>query len=107
MREFLTGEHHSGGWVKKTGGDDSCQAHHQIVGYIAVFVAVFFYGSNFIPVKRFDTGDGMFFQWVMCIGVWLTGLAINFARQQPPFFLPVVIGAVCWTTGRVLSILYF
>ena len=87
--------------MDKASAGDGCKANNQVVGYIAVVVAVFFYSSNFIPVKKFDTGDGMFFQWVMCFGVWLTGLAINFARQEPPFFTPVVIGAICWTTGNL------
>lgn len=97
---YVTGDHGSGGWVDKGKDGNGCKAKNQILGYVAVIVAVFFYGSSFIPVKKFDTGDGMFFQWIMCIGVWLTGLVINFARQQPPFFSPVVIGAVSWTTGK-------
>ena len=29
------------------------------VGFITAGVAVIFYGSNFVPVKKFETGDGM------------------------------------------------
>ena len=32
----------------------------QYVGYIGCIVAVTFFGSNFIPVKKFETGDGRF-----------------------------------------------
>lgn len=28
------------------------------VGYIMCAIAVLFFGSNFIPVKKFETGDG-------------------------------------------------
>ena len=28
------------------------------VGWVGVVIAVVFFGSNFIPVKKFDTGDG-------------------------------------------------
>lgn len=28
------------------------------VGYICALVAVVFYGSNFVPVKKYYTGDG-------------------------------------------------
>lgn len=27
-----------------------------------MITAIFFFGSNFIPVKKFDYGDGLFFQ---------------------------------------------
>lgn len=30
----------------------------EYVGFICAGIAVVFYGSNFIPVKKFDTGDG-------------------------------------------------
>ena len=100
------------------------------VGWVGVAIAVGFFGSNFIPVKKFDTGDGktsaklspslspppslplslpspsfslgMFFQWVLCIGIWLVGLVVNIARVQPPFFLPTLFGGFLWTTGNRL-----
>ena len=43
------------------------------VGYLAVAIAVLFFGSNFVPVKRYDTGDGMFFQWVMASAIFAWG----------------------------------
>lgn len=30
----------------------------EYVGFITAGIAVIFYGSNFVPVKKFDTGDG-------------------------------------------------
>src|SRR5688572_2627101 len=36
------------------------------VGYIAMAVSCFFYGSELLPVKQYETGDGVFFQWVFC-----------------------------------------
>jgi hypothetical protein len=32
------------------------------LGFGTVIVSVVFWGSNFVPVKEFPTGDGMFFQ---------------------------------------------
>jgi hypothetical protein len=34
-------------------------------GFIVAGVAVIFYGSNFVPIKRFDTGDGKEFVFVL------------------------------------------
>lgn len=31
----------------------------QVVGYIGVVVAVLLFGSNLVPVKKFETGDGI------------------------------------------------
>ena len=35
-------------------------------GYIGAVVAIFFFGSNFVPVKKFDTGDGEPYAYVAC-----------------------------------------
>ncbi len=32
------------------------------IGYICSLIAVLCFGSNFVPVKRFETYDGMFYQ---------------------------------------------
>ena len=36
--------------------------HHPPPGYIAALIAVLGFGSNFIPAKKVDTGDGIYFQ---------------------------------------------
>lgn len=47
------------------------------IGYICSLVAVLFFGSNFVPVKRFETYDGMFYQWVMCSAIFMWGLMLQ------------------------------
>ena len=42
----------------------------------------------------------MFFQWVLCIGIWLVGFVVNLVRYQPPVFYPVFFGGVLWTSGK-------
>jgi len=53
------------------------------LGFVAAAVAVVFFGSQLLPVKRFETGDGLFFQWVLCVGIWLVGLTVQ--QVQQPF----------------------
>ena len=55
------------------------------VGYFACFVACVFFGSNFVPVKRVPTGDGMFFSLVMTSAVLLDGCVVQLWRGNPKF----------------------
>ena len=50
------------------------ETQNEIIGYICCVIAVIFFGSNFTVVKKYPTGDGFFFQWVMCIGILIVGL---------------------------------
>ena len=50
------------------------------VGFLCAAVAVICFGSNFVPVKKYETGDGMFFQWVMCTCIWLAGFIVNIVQ---------------------------
>ncbi|CAF0885831.1 unnamed protein product [Didymodactylos carnosus] len=45
------------------------------LGYIAVIAAVLLFGSNLVPANKFPVGDGLAFQFFMCIGIWCTGWA--------------------------------
>ena len=36
-----------------------------VVGYVACLVAIVSFGSNFVPAKKVDIGDGVFFQFIM------------------------------------------
>ena len=42
------------------------------IGYVGAVIAIALFGSNFIPVKKFDTGDGE-----------LLALLWNFALRTP------------------------
>lgn len=77
----------------------------EYLGYIACAVAVLFFGTNFIPVKQFKTGDGFFFQWLLCSAIFLVGLIVNAVRHFPTFYPLAMLGGWCWATGNVLTVL--
>lgn len=59
--EVTTGDYTTAG---TTGGTTAANSDNsslpKYVGFIGAGVAVFLYGSNFAPVKKFETGDGKF-----------------------------------------------
>ncbi|KAL4230235.1 hypothetical protein ACF0H5_010621 [Mactra antiquata] len=70
-------------------------------GFITAAIAILFYGTNFAPVKKFDTGDGMFFQWVLCIAIWCSGLVVQAIRGSPTFYPLAMLGGLLWETGNI------
>lgn len=73
------------------------------LGYVCALISVLFFGTNFLPVKQFDTQDGVFFQWIMCLGIWLVGLVVQLIRNAAfePF---AMIGGMCWCFGNMASV---
>ncbi len=79
----------------------------ELLGYAALAIAVLFWGTNFVPVKKFDAGDGVFFQWVMCCAIWVAGLIVNIIRHQTARFEPfAMLGGILWATGTNLLIVF-
>ncbi|XP_035767049.1 transmembrane protein 144b [Neolamprologus brichardi] len=74
---------------------------HFAYGITANMAAVFLYGSNFVPVKRVETGDGMFFQWVQCAAIWVVSMFGDLMLQSPKFCPFAMLGGVLWATGIV------
>lgn len=70
-------------------------------GFICTAISIFFYGTNFAPVKKFDTGDGTFFQWILCIAIWCSGLVVDIIRGSPKFYPLAMLGGVLWETGNM------
>ncbi|XP_023579467.1 transmembrane protein 144 isoform X2 [Octodon degus] len=71
------------------------------VGYISSFVAILLFGSNFAPLKKYDTGDGMFLQWVLCAAIWIVALVVNLILHCPRFWPFAMLGGCIWATGNV------
>lgn len=55
---------------------------NQVLGYVGVFLAAFFFGSNFIVLKKYKTGDGMFFQVPFCLGIWYVDRSIENSQKK-------------------------
>mmetsp|Transcript_11842 Transcript_11842/g.33461 ORF Transcript_11842/g.33461 Transcript_11842/m.33461 type:complete len:523 (+) Transcript_11842:32-1600(+) len=53
-----------------------------IWGVVAIVVAVFCYGSYFVPVKKYEIHDGIVYQWYQCSGIMLAGIACALVRND-------------------------
>eukprot|EP01127_Copromyxa_protea_P000410 TRINITY_DN10339_c0_g1_i1.p1 TRINITY_DN10339_c0_g1~~TRINITY_DN10339_c0_g1_i1.p1 ORF type:complete len:411 (-),score=79.90 TRINITY_DN10339_c0_g1_i1:26-1258(-) len=79
-------------------------------GYVACIAAGILYGSNFVPVKKYNTGDGLFFQWIMASGIWMTGFMVYVIRAGQadwvfPTFEPfALLGGFLWCTGNIFAV---
>ncbi|CAJ1395791.1 unnamed protein product [Effrenium voratum] len=72
-------------------------------GFISAAFAVLFFGSNYTVVAKYDAGDGMLFQLVLCLGIWVTGLVVLVMRGSPAFYPVAMCGGVLWGTGNCMS----
>jgi len=74
------------------------------VGFLCAAIAVAFFGSNFVPVKKYEAGDGLFFQWIMCTAIWISGFIVNAAQGFPPFQPLAMLGGFLWCTGNIMVV---
>ena len=76
----------------------------EFTNFICLIIASVFFGGNYLPVKYYETGDGYFFQFIVCVGIWISGLIINWIKNNPKFYALPVLGGFIWTTGNVNSV---
>ncbi|XP_005217677.1 transmembrane protein 144 isoform X1 [Bos taurus] len=79
----------------------SSNATDLTTGFIASIVAIVLFGSNFVPLKKYETGDGMFLQWVLCAAIWLVALVVNLILHCPKFWPFAMVGGCIWATGNI------
>ncbi|KAI6201646.1 hypothetical protein M3Y96_00864700 [Aphelenchoides besseyi] len=73
-----------------------------LVGLAACAVSSMFFGSMFVPVRRFSTG--MFVQWVMCSAIFTVGMIVYLYRGMPPFQPLAMLGGFLWSIGNLTAI---
>lgn len=97
-------------------------AGDQIVGLIAVSLCVVLFGIFTLPTKAFRTGDGVFFQFFMCAGIYSIGAVTHFVQCSSfggagnagfpsaivgscPQFIPLsALGGAIWCTSNLLLV---
>eukprot|EP00808_Paulinella_micropora_P013768 g10421.t1 len=107
-------------WVRtsilgKYGLVSSCEARAVIMvstlgGYVGVLVACTFFGTSYVPTKKYPTYDGMIFQWFMCSGILSVGLIwglasndwLHVAQQGLYVFPEGLLGGGVWAVANML-----
>jgi len=79
-------------------------ASPETIGYICCVLAGLLFGSNYIPVKKYSSGNGIYFQWVECSAIWFTGFVVNGIQGWPGFQPFAMLGGVLWCTGNMLTV---
>uniref|UniRef100_A0A914DRH3 Transmembrane protein 144 n=1 Tax=Acrobeloides nanus TaxID=290746 RepID=A0A914DRH3_9BILA len=75
-----------------------------IIGLLACAVASLFFGTMFVPVRKYASGDGLFVQWVMSSAILVVGIIVNMFVGFPAFQPLAMIGGVCWAIGNVTAV---
>ncbi|KAK6741164.1 hypothetical protein RB195_009179 [Necator americanus] len=75
-----------------------------VIGLAACGISSVFFGSAFVPVKKFDPGNGVFVQWVMSTAILCVGMIINAVEGFPVFQPLAMLGGVFWALGNVTAI---
>jgi glucose uptake protein GlcU len=62
-----------------------------------------------IPTKIYKTGDGMFFQWVLCSAILMSGIVLfmiqcSTSGQCPAFEPLAALGGFIWCTGNIMVV---
>ena len=75
-----------------------------VEGLLQLFTAVILFGSMFVPVKKYNAGDGFFAQWIMSISILLVGFGV-FATESFAHFYPMaMLGGAFWSVGNMMAI---
>ncbi|CAJ1404156.1 unnamed protein product [Effrenium voratum] len=73
------------------------------LGYACCLIASVAYAVNFLPVKKYETGDGIFFTFAMSLGILMVGLVMGFMQHEPFVFEPLAaVGGVIFTMGNLV-----
>lgn len=68
-------------------------------GFLFLIGASAAWGSQYVPMKKYSIGDGIFFQLVLSMAIWTSSFIVNVSLNFPPFkSLPLLTG-VLWTVN--------
>uniref|UniRef100_A0A914W2X0 Transmembrane protein 144 n=1 Tax=Plectus sambesii TaxID=2011161 RepID=A0A914W2X0_9BILA len=63
-----------------------------------------FFGSMFGPLKKHETRDGFFVQWIQSACIFVVGMVVNMLRNQPRFELGAALGGLIFATSNIMTI---
>ncbi|KAM7537526.1 hypothetical protein Aperf_G00000070582 [Anoplocephala perfoliata] len=73
-------------------------------GYASIIGLTIGYGTMYLPTKKYDTGSGMVFQWVLCTSMAFTLLGIHICAGSARIWALSVLSGVFWASGNVMVV---
>jgi len=75
-----------------------------LLGYAGALLASVFFGSNYVPTKKYPQGDGMAFIWIFSSGVLTVGIFSIFIAGKATFVYTGLLGGTLWASGNLCVI---
>lgn len=75
-----------------------------VESYLALAASGVLWGLNYVPLKQYETGDGLFFQFMFAISVWICGFLFILFRGIKNFQILALIGGMLWSISNVLTV---
>ncbi|XGW16626.1 hypothetical protein V3C99_001797 [Haemonchus contortus] len=75
-----------------------------ILGLGACALSSLFFGTAYVPIKRFDASNGIFVQWVMSAGILCVGMVVNAFEEFPKFQPFAMVGGALWALGNFTAV---
>jgi glucose uptake protein GlcU len=74
------------------------------LGYFCCVISALFFGSNYVPVKKLELGEGVFFAFTMSLGIFMVGFLVNVVQGFPKFEVRASIGGMLWAVGNLMVV---
>uniref|UniRef100_A0A3P8RNQ3 Uncharacterized protein n=1 Tax=Amphiprion percula TaxID=161767 RepID=A0A3P8RNQ3_AMPPE len=84
---------------------NSTSVGHFAYGTATCVFAVLLYGTNLVPVKIIETGDGKH-TWIYCAAIWVVSMTGDLMLHSPKFYPFAMLGGVILVIFLCLSCLF-
>lgn len=74
-------------------------------GYLALLVTSVLFATNLVPMKRYEVGDSIFFQFIQCVAIGVYGVFFNWFVHMPHFEPFAMLGGAMWATGNLCCLI--
>ncbi|VIO93159.1 T-cell receptor beta chain ANA 11, putative [Brugia malayi] len=75
-----------------------------MIGFLSCIISCIAFGFMFVPLRKFDSKDGLYVQWIQCAVVFVLGFVINIVRGFPAFNPIAMVGGFLFATGNIASV---
>ncbi|KAI1700449.1 transmembrane family of transporters domain-containing protein [Ditylenchus destructor] len=78
-----------------------------VLGLGACAVTTFCLSFMYVPVRKYNTGDGVFVHWILSLGIFVSGMLMNGAMAFPQIQPLAMLGGCCFAMANLVAMPIF